>query len=134
MRIGAVIDTVQRQDLSRRLRARYAELSREVADAQRDIADPAYAGHADQVHDRQEEASGDVLEDVRVADLRRDEGEMRDIESTLARMHEDRFGQCVDCGEPIAPGRLQAFPTAKRCRGCQEKYEQRAGTPRPVRF
>lgn len=124
-----MIDDVQCLDLSRRLRARYAELGREVEAARRDITDPAYAGRADVVHDRQDEATSDVLEDVRVADLRRDEREMRDIEATLARMHEGRFGLCVDCGEPIAAGRLQAYPTAKRCRRCQEQREQRTAAP-----
>ncbi len=35
--------------------------------------------------------------------------------------------ECVDCGEPIEPKRLQANPTAVRCIACQTILEQRNG-------
>ncbi|CAB4127063.1 DksA-like zinc finger domain containing protein [uncultured Caudovirales phage] len=30
-------------------------------------------------------------------------------------------GRCVTCGEPIAPARLQALPSARQCIGCASR-------------
>lgn len=35
--------------------------------------------------------------------------------------------ECVDCGEPIAPKRLQANPSAIRCIACETQYERTQG-------
>jgi RNA polymerase-binding transcription factor len=43
----------------------------------------------------------------------------------LARIDENRYGQCVDCGHEIPEGRLEARPEAARCVGCQAKYAKR---------
>lgn len=40
------------------------------------------------------------------------------IEAALRRMEEDVYGECRDCGEPIAPGRLEADPCALFCIDC----------------
>ena len=40
-----------------------------------------------------------------------------------------RYGECVDCGEAIAPARLAAHPTAKRCIKCQGAYEKKVNGP-----
>ena len=34
------------------------------------------------------------------------------------------YGQCENCGEPIAAERLEALPTATRCVRCQAEWEQ----------
>ena len=51
--------------------------------------------------------------------------ELGDIEAALERMDAGTYGQCTDCGVTIAPARLQAYPTAKRCIDCQTVAEQR---------
>ena len=51
--------------------------------------------------------------------------ELGDIEATLARMDGGTYGQCTDCGMTIAPARLNAYPSAKRCIDCQTVAEQR---------
>jgi DnaK suppressor protein len=51
--------------------------------------------------------------------------ELGDIEAALERMDAAAYGQCTDCGVTIAPARLQAYPTAKRCIDCQTVAEQR---------
>ena len=35
-------------------------------------------------------------------------------------------GVCVACGDPIASGRLAAFPVARRCIECQQDLEREA--------
>lgn len=34
-------------------------------------------------------------------------------------------GKCCDCGDAIAPARLQTMPDAVRCVGCQKKTERK---------
>jgi len=36
----------------------------------------------------------------------------------LARMDEGEYGYCEDCGDEIAPGRLELDPAATRCVDC----------------
>ena len=40
------------------------------------------------------------------------------ITAALARIEEDEFGFCEDCGEEIALGRLELDPTAPKCVSC----------------
>jgi DnaK suppressor protein len=43
------------------------------------------------------------------------------IEEALHRMEVGTFGICRDCGEPIAPARLDAIPWTRVCISCKEK-------------
>lgn len=40
------------------------------------------------------------------------------IQAALARIDEGEFGFCQDCGEAIAPKRLELDPTVPNCVGC----------------
>lgn len=40
------------------------------------------------------------------------------LAKALARMDEGEFGYCEDCGDEIAPGRLELDPAATRCVDC----------------
>ncbi|MEO3413928.1 TraR/DksA C4-type zinc finger protein [Roseovarius sp. CAU 1744] len=40
------------------------------------------------------------------------------LTAALARMAEDEYGYCEDCGEPIAAARLELDPATTRCIGC----------------
>lgn len=44
--------------------------------------------------------------------------ELQEIERALERLRDGSYGTCVRCGEPIAEGRLDAYPAAARCVGC----------------
>jgi RNA polymerase-binding transcription factor DksA len=48
-----------------------------------------------------------------------------EVLAALARIEDDNYGQCVDCGHEIPEGRLDARPDAARCVGCQAKYAKR---------
>jgi len=50
--------------------------------------------------------------------------ELGDIEAALVRLEVGTYGQCTDCGVTIAPERLSAYPTAKRCMDCQSLAEK----------
>jgi DnaK suppressor protein len=43
------------------------------------------------------------------------------IEEALYRMEKGTYGVCRDCGEPIAPARLEAIPWTRVCIACKQK-------------
>jgi RNA polymerase-binding protein DksA len=48
--------------------------------------------------------------------------ELREIERALRRLEEGSYGECLDCGEPIAEPRLKALPYTSRCVACADKH------------
>lgn len=46
---------------------------------------------------------------------------VRDVQDALVSVDAGRYGICVRCGRPIAPGRLEFLPTATRCVTCADK-------------
>jgi DnaK suppressor protein len=44
--------------------------------------------------------------------------EIAQIDAALGRMNEDEFGYCVECGDEIAPKRLELNPAIARCVEC----------------
>ena len=49
---------------------------------------------------------------------RRRAGRRQRILAALKRIDEDEFGYCQDCGDDIAPGRLDLDPTVILCLSC----------------
>lgn len=88
--------------------------------------EPAGAG----VHDTKDTSFQDSLSALQDADTAREIAELRDIEAALLRMRSGRYGVCTNCCDPIPVERLQAYPTAKRCRTCQEYKEHRVANAR----
>lgn len=50
--------------------------------------------------------------------------ELKKITSALRRMDEGLYGLCEECGQPIAEGRLHAYPYAVACIDCAELAEE----------
>lgn len=46
--------------------------------------------------------------------------QLKQIDAALARLNSEEYGVCVDCGDAISRGRLEAIPWVLRCIGCQE--------------
>ena len=46
------------------------------------------------------------------------------IDEALARIRSGDYGHCQQCGQEIAPKRLEAAPWARHCVRCQELEEQ----------
>ena len=47
------------------------------------------------------------------------------IDQALARIASGKYGICDNCGNPIAPERLEAMPHATMCINCQSKLEKK---------
>lgn len=50
---------------------------------------------------------------------------LRHVNEALDRFAAGVYGICVDCGHYIPLDRLDAIPTASRCKSCQEKHKER---------
>ena len=48
---------------------------------------------------------------------------LKGIDLALRRIDDASYGDCLDCGEPIAYARLQAQPFASLCINCQSARE-----------
>ncbi len=58
----------------------------------------------------------------------REHGLLAKVEEALLKIDQGVYGECEDCGEQIALGRLRARPVAELCIDCkseQEKLERR---------
>lgn len=61
---------------------------------------------------------------ISVASKMRRDAQLRQIDAALARIDEDHYGQCADCGEHIDVRRLEFDPTALLCIACAKRAEQ----------
>ena len=46
---------------------------------------------------------------------------LAEIEAALAKLEDGTYGLCEDCGQAIAPARLEAMPSARFCITCASK-------------
>jgi RNA polymerase-binding protein DksA len=106
--------------LAYRLRDLRAELAGETA-ASRPAADLS-----PEVRDRKDIASNDQSATIGDAEATRDAKELSAVEAALQRLDENRYGNCMDCGESIPLQRLLVQPAAERCAGCQSAFEMAA--------
>jgi len=44
-----------------------------------------------------------------------------EVEHALAKFEEGTYGRCENCGQPIAPARLEAKPGARLCINCASR-------------
>ncbi|RZL06698.1 MAG: TraR/DksA family transcriptional regulator [Rubrivivax sp.] len=119
----STLNEQQLDAIGQKLDAREAALTREVRE-----------GEALQADDRGRLANvvpdaGDLSEARRGGDLRhvetqRDKEELMAIAAARERLRDGSYGDCVDCGEAIAPARLEVEPAALRCVACQTAFEQ----------
>ena len=93
------------------LRERRAEVTRRLVRVDAELDRPVNPDFEDRASEREED---EVLEDLGAAGL----AELRAIDHALDLIREGRYGTCQSCGEPIAPARLRAVPTASLCAGC----------------
>jgi DnaK suppressor protein len=111
------------------LRQRQEKLRTEVKAQMQGSGDERVVGLRNRLDETDDWAVADSLAELDIAGLRHALRELMDVDAALARMRNGTYGECVDCGEPIAPARLAAYPTATRCIECQEGFEARPGRP-----
>lgn len=121
----AVLTPPQLEQLTRKLKADYQALLREVRD---ELENSGNQHRIDLLNrepgDAGDESMANALADFNLTILDRHIDGMRDIEAALQRIKNGEYGVCIDCGDAVTFPRLMAYPTAKRCIVCQEQREK----------
>lgn len=102
------------------LHARAAELDALLARLDADAA-AIRADRADSPSDDEHDPEGSTLsgEWQRVEALRdASRLQRREVDAALERVEDGTYGICLVCGNPIAAGRLDVWPTATVCVAC----------------
>ena len=71
--------------------------------------------------DMADQASGNNEVHIQLKLKQTDAKILQAIEEALVRLEKGTYGICRDCGEPIAPARLNAIPWTRVCITCKEK-------------
>src|SRR5262245_13331574 len=71
--------------------------------------------------DMADQASGNNEVHIQLKLKQTDAKILQAIEEALTRIDKGVYGICRDCGEPIAPARLNAIPWTRVCIKCKEK-------------
>ena len=67
-------------------------------------------------HHFEEEMSLNLLEN--------EEKLIEEVNAALERIEQGSFGRCEQCGQAIAPGRLDAVPYTRYCLNCAKKHRR----------
>jgi DnaK suppressor protein len=54
---------------------------------------------------------------------------LEQVRDALRRIDDGTYGNCIACGRPIEPARLEAVPWAQYCLEDQEKFDKAAHVP-----
>lgn len=94
-----------------RLESMLTEMEARQARIAQDLAEPLNPDSSEQAVEKEDdaglEAQGTLLA-----------REIASVQRALARIEQGRYGECVRCGEEIAPARLEARPEAALCIDC----------------
>jgi DnaK suppressor protein len=71
--------------------------------------------------DLADQASGNNEVHIQLKLKQTDAKILQAIEEALQRMERGVYGICRDCGDPIAPARLEAIPWTRVCISCKQK-------------
>ncbi|MCW2889013.1 MAG: DnaK suppressor protein [Streptosporangiaceae bacterium] len=105
----------------KRLEGMLADLDRSISILKGESPEPAAPDY-----DHHPADAGTSLSDAdrSEAALQAMERQRSAVLAAVGRLDEGRYGQCVDCGEPVPEGRLEARPDAARCVACQAQYDK----------
>ena len=115
------VDTEHTRQARQRLEEMLAELDRSVATLTPEQSDADHHGTPGDA-----DAGLDLADNARAAALLEVAQEQRrQVREALQRVDAGSYGMCVECGNPLPEGRLEAKPEAARCLACQAKSEGR---------
>jgi DnaK suppressor protein len=121
----AKLAPADRSAIQSALESRRVALRTEVKAQMQGSGDERVVGLRNRLDETDDWAVADSLAELDIAGLRHALKELTEVDAALARLRDGSYGECSDCGEPIAPARLSAYPTATRCIECQQTHEAR---------
>src|SRR5712671_4791675 len=111
-------------ELKQMLEDRRRELQAEVQGKMRDVrAEGTWGGKLNEVLDAVESSEADIQGDIEFALIQMKSETLNKVNDALARLEQDTYGNCFECGSEIAEKRLRALPFAVRCKDCEEARE-----------
>jgi len=111
-------------ELKQMLEDRRREIQAEVQGKIRDVrAEGTWGGKQNEVLDTVESSEADIQDEIEFALIQMKSETLNKIIDALARLEQDNYGNCFECGEEIAEKRLRALPFAVRCKDCEEARE-----------
>jgi RNA polymerase-binding protein DksA len=100
-----------------RLEAELEDLESRQSRIAEDLAEPLNPDSSEQAVEMEDDAS---LEGQGALIAK----EIASVKRALARIEDGTYGECVRCGEEIAPARLEARPEAALCIDCARSNER----------
>jgi DnaK suppressor protein len=111
-------------ELKQMLEDRRRELQAEVQGKMRDVrSEGTWGGKLNEVFDAVESSEADIQDDIEFALIQMKSETLNKVNDALARLEQDTYGNCFECGSEIAEKRLRALPFAVRCKDCEEARE-----------
>lgn len=129
MKPAAPLSPAERAEMEKRLKEQQLALRAEIKAHLKGGGDSGVVGLSAVPAETDDWGVGDELAARDIAEARQLLSALADVEDALARIAAGAYGECVDCGEPIAPARLKAYPAATRCVDCQSAVERREAGP-----
>ena len=123
------LTAAERSALEARLRERQRALRGEIRAHLRGTGDSGVVGLSSVPAETDDWGVGDEMAARDIAEARHLLAELADVEGALGRVAAGSYGECIDCGDSIAAARLNAYPAATRCIGCQGALEKREAGP-----
>lgn len=115
---------VQKQQIGEALSKRKEALLAEIRLELQRAGHEHFADLAGEVADPGDASVADMLIDEGIATVRRQVGELADVEAAQKRLAAPSFGECAECGSDIGFERLMVTPNAIRCIDCQSQHEK----------
>ena len=75
---------------------------------------------------REEEATEAMELETRLEMERRLRDQIAAVDRALSKFRQGTYGLCDNCGQPIAPARLEALPQASLCLSCKASQAKNA--------
>src|SRR3954462_2653930 len=98
-------------ELKQMLEDRRRELQAEVQGKMRDVREEGtWGGKLNEVLDAVESSEADIQGDIEFALIQMKSETLNKVNDALARLEQDTYGNCFECGSEIAEKRLRALP------------------------
>ena len=123
------MDDATTKEFAGLLEKREADLQESLRGLREEIASPD-AGTGT-VRDSVEDGDARMMASIDLAQVRRLEDELRDVQQARGRLQQGDYGRCEACDEDIPIERLRARPEARFCLRHEEEWEKAhpAGAP-----
>jgi RNA polymerase-binding protein DksA len=118
--------TINKNKLRAYLKNEFERLTAELEQLQTNVPSAEERREGSPYGKREEEATETLELEKRLALENRLRQELAGIEHALDKFTKGTYGLCDNCGQPIAPERLEALPQASLCVKCKEQLAKNA--------